>query len=333
MRFKRVMVTGGAGFLGSHMVALLVENDLAEEVVVYDNMSTGTAANIAHNLMLPGKRVTHRLGDVQDAEKLSSVMTGCDAVFHFAANADVRGGIDALSRDVSQNILATSTLLQCMHEHGIKFVVFASSAAVYGDADEFPTDIRAATPNRQTSLYGSTKLACEALLSAHREYFGLQYIALRLVSMLGPRYRHGVVIDLMRKLKDNPDRLALLGNGSAEKSYLHVNDFKAAVLAILDNHSDANGMSGTYNVGHLTTMPAFEVAEHVCAAMGLNPTITTLSPEPRGWIGDAPRVELDVSELRFLGWEPKLWIPDAIFDTVNYLKDKIAPEQIYEPPF
>ena len=194
----RAFVTGGAGFIGSHIVDRLAQ--IAADVTIYDNFSTGQEQFISHHAGNPKVRVVR--ADVLDSERLKEEMAGCDFVFHLQANADVRGGIQRTRVDLEQNTIATWNVLEAMRINEIKHIVFASSATVYGEPDVFPTPESYAP--LQTSLYGASKLACEAMIQAYSEYFGITCYIFRFVSWIGERYSHGVIFDFMKKLRDNP---------------------------------------------------------------------------------------------------------------------------------
>src|SRR6266705_646126 len=200
----KAFITGGAGFIGSHLVDDLLAGGAS--VVIYDNFSTGRTE------FLPpaGERLKMIKGDVLDLPTLIQAMAGCDFVFHFQANADVRGGRENTRIDLEQNTIATWNVLEAMRLNGIKDIAFASSSAVYGEPDIFPTPESHAS--LQTSLYGASKCAGEAMIQAYCEYFGMRCFIYRFVSWVGERYSHGIVFDLMKKLQNDRTRLPLLGD-------------------------------------------------------------------------------------------------------------------------
>ena len=192
----KAFVTGGAGFIGSHIVDHLIAQGAG--VTVYDNLTTGFEANLGGHRGNPAFQFIR--GDILDFDLLARSLAGHDAVFHFQANADVRGGMEKTRIDLEQNTTGTWNVLEAMRLHGAKLIVFSSSATVYGEPDRFPTPEDA--PLIQTSLYGASKLAGEAMLQAYSEYFGIRSIAFRFVSWIGARYSHGVVFDFVRKLRE-----------------------------------------------------------------------------------------------------------------------------------
>jgi len=307
----KAFVTGGAGFIGSHIVDRLVKDGYA--VTIYDNFSTGRHAFIRHHKKSPS--VTVITGDVLDEKALQAAMAGHDVVFHLQANADVRGGITNTKVDLEQNTVATAHVLDAMRVHGIKKIVFSSSATVYGEPDVFPTP-EDYTPI-QTSLYGASKLSCEAMIEAYCEYYDMQSWIFRFVSWVGERYTHGVVFDFMKKLQKNPQELEILGDGKQRKSYLDVQD---GVDGIFYAFTHANDKVNIFNLGHDDWMNVLDLADIVCAELGLEHVTYKTTGGSRGWKGDAPFVHLDTKKLTKLGWRPHVSIAQGVKNTVRYLK-------------
>src|SRR6266851_4006108 len=229
---RRAFVTGGAGFVGSHLVDRLLARGCA--VTVYDKFSTGTERFLEQAARSSSCRVVH--GDVLNGETLTDAMrqSQADVVFHLAANADVRFGTEHPKRDLEQNTIATFTVLEAMRAAGIRRVAFSSTGSIYGEPYVFPTPEDAPFP-MQTSLYGASKLAGEGLIQAYCEGFGFQGYIFRFVSILGERYSHGHVFDFYRSLRGNPNELRVLGNGRQRKSYLYIQDCIDAILLAMQN--------------------------------------------------------------------------------------------------
>jgi UDP-glucose 4-epimerase len=309
---RKALVTGGAGFIGSHVVDHLLDG--GAEVVVYDNLSTGSRGNLAHRESDPSLQWEH--SDVLDLARLRKAMEGVDTVFHFQANADVRGGPQQTRVDLEQNTIATWNVLDAMRASQAKTIVFASSAVVYGEPEVFPTP--ESVPVVQTSLYGASKLAGEAMLQAYSEYFGIRGLAFRFVSWIGPRYSHGVVFDFMRKLRDNPLELEVLGDGTQRKSYLDVRDGVAGVFLALERAVEAKNV---FNLGHDDFLNVLDVARIVIEELGLRDVRIRTTGGVRGWVGDSPLVHLDTARMKALGWRPQIPIPDSIRATVRYLAE------------
>ena len=285
---------------------------LGSSVVVYDNFSTGTRLNLAHHARHPGLRIV--CGDVLDLPALQTAMQGVDTVFHFQANADVRGGMNQTRVDLEQNIIATWNVLDAMRNTGAGTIVFASSATVYGEPEVFPTP--EVTPLIQTSLYGASKAAGECMIQAYAEYFGLRAVAFRFVSWIGPRYSHGVVFDFLKKLSRNPLELEVLGDGNQQKSYLDVRDGIAGIFMALER---APGRKSTFDLGHDDFINVMEVARIVIEEAGLQDVQLRTTGGKRGWIGDSPLVHLETSLMKGLGWQPKISIEEGIRATVRHL--------------
>jgi len=307
----KYFITGGAGFIGSNMAdRLLSESD--NEVVVYDNFSTGRREFLEDALKNP--RFTLIEGDNLDLDSLTKAMKGCDFVFHFAANADVRMGCEHPRKDLEQNTIATYNVLEAMRSNNIKRIGFSSTGSVYGEAEVIPTPEDAPFPI-QTSLYGASKLACEGLLAAYAEGFGFTAYIFRFVSILGERYTHGHVFDFCKRLKDEPGHLHILGDGHQKKSYLYVKDCMEAILTVIRNSKEKVNI---YNLGTDEYVEVNDSVRFICGKLGLTPEFTYEGGE-RGWIGDNPFIYLDTKKVRALGWEPKATIEEGVVKTVEYL--------------
>ncbi|WP_210191189.1 NAD-dependent epimerase/dehydratase family protein [Bradyrhizobium mercantei] len=307
----RAFVTGGAGFIGSHIVDRLAQT--ATNITIYDNFSTGQEQFISHHAENPKIRVVR--ADVLDNERLKNEMVGCDCVFHFQANADVRGGATRTRIDLDQNTIATWNVLEAMRINEVKHIVFASSATVYGEPDIFPTPETYAPI--QTSLYGASKLACEAMIQAYAEYFGIRCYIFRFVSWVGERYSHGVVFDFVKKLKNNSQMLEVLGDGKQRKSYLDVVDGVDGIFYVLEHSNDPKNV---FNLGHDAFMNVLDLADIVVDQLNLKRVQYVTTGGERGWLGDAPFVHLDTTKLKALGWRPQVSIERGIRNTVRYLQ-------------
>jgi UDP-glucose 4-epimerase len=307
---SKALVTGGAGFIGSHVVARLLQDGCS--VAVYDDFRTGRRRFLDAHAGDPRLSVIE--GDVLDAARLHAAMAGADAVFHLQANADVRGGPENTRVDLDQNTVATWNVLEGLRLHGIKRLVFSSSAVVYGEPSVFPTPEEAVTT--QTSLYGASKLACEAMIQAYSSYYGIRADVFRFVSWIGEHYSHGVIYDFFTKLRRDPTRLEILGDGNQRKSYLYVGDGVEGVFAALHG---AEGRMNTFNLGHRNVLNVKELARIVIEELGLRGVKLEFSGGERGWPGDSPFVHLDVSRMARLGWAPRTSVEEGIRRTVRYL--------------
>ncbi len=307
----RALITGGAGFIGSNLADRLIADGY--EVVVFDNFSTGRRDFLAGAATSP--RATIIEGDILDRDRLADAMSGCEVVFHLAANADVRFGTHHPERDVQQNTLGTFSVLEAMRKAGPRRIVFASTGSVYGEPNQFPTPEDAAFPV-QTSLYGASKLAGEGIIAAYCEGFGFEGYIFRFVSILGERYTHGHVFDFCRSLFRDPTALRVLGNGRQRKSYLYVQDCIDAILTALDK---APGRLRIFNLGTASYCEVNESIGWITNRLNVKPEIQYGGGD-RGWIGDSPFIFLDCSRIRALGWSPKLTIQEAVVKTVDYLE-------------
>jgi UDP-glucose 4-epimerase len=309
---RRACVTGGAGFIGSNVVDRLIDRDV--EVVVLDDLSTGRreflrAAVSTDNLTLIE-------GDVLDLATLEHALDGCDWVFHLQANADLRRGLEHPRRDLEQNTIATSNVLEAMRARGVSQIAFASTGSVYGEPAVFPTPEDAPFPI-QTSLYAASKLAGEALIAAYATGYGFTGVICRFVSVLGERYTHGHVFDFYRALKRDPTHLTVLGDGRQEKSYLYVQDCVSALLNAAEHHQGDHG-AHIYNLGTDETLLVDESVAIIAQHLSLAPAIEHTGGR-RGWVGDSPLIRLDTARIRSLGWQPRLTIEQGLVRTLEWL--------------
>ncbi len=314
----KAFVSGGAGFIGSNLVDRLL--DVGHEVTVYDNLSTGLLQFLEYAKDFDRFRLVE--GDLLDEGFLSEVISGHEFVFHLAANADVRFGTEHPRRDLEQNTIVTNNVLEAMRKNGISKIAFASTGSVYGDATVIPTPENAPFPI-QTSFYAASKLAGEGLIAAYCGGFGFQSWIFRFVSILGERYTHGHVFDFYRKLKQNPSRLEVLGNGKQRKSYLYIQDCIDAMLFALEKSNES------VNVLNLGVDGYCEVNDSIgwiCEELGVTPKLE-YSGGVRGWIGDNQFIFLETQKIQSLGCKPKVSIRDGVLKTVQYLKEN---EWIFE---
>jgi UDP-glucose 4-epimerase len=308
---QKVCVTGAAGFIGSNLVDRLLA--LGKSVVGWDNLSTGQERFLADAVRHPHFRFVR--GDNADLDGLADAMKGCDFVFHFAANADVRFGTQHPRKDLEQNTIATFNVLEAMRRSGVRRIAFSSTGSIYGEPEVFPTPENAPFP-LQTSLYGASKLAGEGLIEAYCTGFGFQGYIFRFVSILGERYTHGHVFDFYGKLLANPHQIEVLGNGRQRKSYLYVQDCVDAMLCVI---ARADEPVNVYNLGSEECCTVDDSLRWICGHLGLNPQ-RRYSGGERGWIGDSPFILLDTAKVRSLGWRPTLTIRESVLRTLEYLQ-------------
>lgn len=306
----RVVVTGAAGFIGSNLVDRLVAD--GHDVVGYDNFSTGQ-----RRFLGDAERSGHFTlvtGDVLDLAALAGAMRGAGMVFHLAANADVRFGTAHPRKDLEQNTIATSNVLEAMRSSGVRRIAFSSTGSIYGEPAVFPTPETAPFPV-QTSLYGASKLAAEGLIEAYCEGFGFQAFIFRFVSVLGERYSHGHVFDFYNQLLAHPGELRVLGDGCQRKSYFYVQDTIDAVLRAIEAADDQVNI---FNLGTEEYCQVNDSIGWIAEHLGVDP-VRTYSGGERGWIGDSPFIFLDTAKIRSLGWRPTLTIREGIIRTLDYL--------------
>ncbi len=302
----RILVTGGAGFIGSHIIdALLRQGD---HVVCIDNFSLGKEEHLEHH-----SKNSHfslrRLDLVTDrsAMELLFQREKFDCVFHLCANSDIqRGGKDP-SLDLNRTFLSTFYVLECMRLYNVRDLVFSSSSAIYGDlSGKLNENSGPAFPK---SLYGAGKLAAEGFISAYTENFDLRSWIFRFPNVVGPRATHGVLFDFILRLRQNPKQLTILGDGKQAKPYMHVHDL---VQAILIGWKKSTGSFNCFNVGVDSFTTPDEIAEIVIEEMKLGSVVLSHTGGPRGWKGDVPRFEYDSSKMRKLGWKPSSTSTEAV---------------------
>jgi len=306
------LVTGAAGFIGSHVVDRLLQQ--GHDVIGFDNFSTGLIAFLDNAIQSPRFQLIK--GDLLDCALLKKSMQDVAAVFHLAANADVRFGTHHPHKDLEQNAIATFNVLEAMRVNDVKRIAFASTGSIYGEATLIPTPEHAPFPI-QTSLYGASKLAAEGLIQAYCEGFDFQAYIFRFVSILGERYSHGHVFDFFKQLSANPQQLTVLGNGKQKKSYLYIHDCINAMFVAMQQSQEK------INIFNLGTNEYCEVNHSIgwiCDYLQLAPQKTYTGGE-RGWIGDNPFIFLDCSRIQTLGWKPTLTIQEGIRHTIQYLHE------------
>ncbi len=307
----KAFVTGCAGFIGSNVVNRLLADGI--EVIGFDNFSTGQRRFLAE--AGTNGKFSWVEGDLLDVACLTQRMRGCDVVFHLAANADLRFGIEHPRKDLEQNTIATYNVLEAMRDNGINRIVFSSTGSVYGEAAVIPTPEDAPFPV-QTSLYGASKLAGEGLIAAYCEGFGFQSHIFRFVSILGERYAHGHVFDFYKQLKSDPTKLKVLGNGRQRKSYLYVQDCIDAILLAMEKATEKVNI---FNLGTDNFCEVNDSIGWINETLGVSPKLRYAGGE-RGWIGDNPFIFLDTTKIRGLGWAPKVSIREGVVKTVEFLR-------------
>jgi UDP-glucose 4-epimerase len=298
-------ITGGAGFIGSHLVDRLIENG---EVTVFDNLSSGKKEFVNENAEFVE-------GDVKQLKQLTKAMKDHDMVWHLSANPDVQRGTRETSLDLKENTIGTYNVLEAMRINAITNIAFSSSSTVYGEA-KMPTPEHYG-PLKPISLYGASKLACEGLITAFSDCFDFKSWIFRFANIIGPRLTHGVIYDFIAKLQGSPNVLDILGDGRQAKSYLHVEECVNGMI-----HGVDKGVPDIYNLGCEDVINVTRIADIVCKVMRLSPEYKYTGGD-RGWKGDIPRAQLAVDKMRSLGWVAKRSSEQAVKETVESLVGKM----------
>lgn len=319
MKEKKIFLTGGAGFIGSHLADKLI--GMGKEVICVDNFSSGRIEFINHHMSNPRFKLLKAdllTGDFMDE------MEGCDCVFHIAANPDVRTGAADTKVHLDQNVTVTYNVLEAMRNRGIERMVFTSTSTVYGEARRIPTpeDYGPLVP---ISLYGSSKLACEALISAYCHTFGMGAVSFRFANVVGPRSTHGVTYDFVNKLKSNPKELEILGREpGTQKSYCHIDDCISGMIAGWQAREERYEV---YNIGSDDYIYVKQIADIVCEEMGLEGVEykwTGGVDDGRGWKGDVRTMLLSNEKLKSRGWKPRYSSEDAIREAARYIIGELS---------
>ncbi len=314
---KKVMVTGAAGFIGSHLVDRLLS--MKCEVIGIDNLSSGKEEFLKNAKRKRKFRFIKY--DLLEDEGLEEYMDGVSIVFHLAANPDVRLGESDSSVHLEQNVIATYVVLEAMRAMGVPAIAFTSTSTVYGEAEKVPTpeDYGPLVP---ISLYGGSKLAAEAMISAYAHTFDMRAVIYRFANVVGPRSTHGVIHDFVEKLRKNPDELEILGSEpGTRKSYVHIDD---TIEGIIHGAHVARERVEIYNIGSEDLIDVKTIADIVSEEMGLKPQYrwTGGVDGGRGWKGDVRLMHLDISKLKSRGWQPKMRSADAVRETVRAILGK-----------
>ncbi len=303
----QILITGGAGCIGSDLAAALLER--GHQVTVLDNLSSGKHEHIAN--LLPNPNFKFIEGDLLDPAALDAAMQNVEMVYHLAANPDVKfASGDATDKDLRQNTLCTYNVLECMRRQGVRRLAFSSTSAIYGICERQP--IAEEQAPHPISLYGATKLSCEAMIGAFQHLFAMDCCVFRFANVVGPKVRkrgRTVIGDFIANLRQDPTRLRILGNGRQAKSYLLAEECVEAMLFAIDHAPP--GMH-TFNLGCDDSLSVDRIAEMVASAMGLTGVRYEYTGGEGGWLGDVPRFRLDVSAINRLGWRARYNSEEAV---------------------
>ena len=315
MSLKKVLVTGGCGFIGSHLVDRLIEAGYF--VTVIDNLSAKTTTEFLKHHIDRGRAEFFKY-DIRNFNKLLALDRDYECIFHLAAQPDVKVSVDNPRLDFEVNTVGTFNILELMRQKDIKKMLFASSGGtVYGENPVFPTP--ETQPLRPISNYGAAKAACEMYCSSYSSLYELSITSLRLGNIFGPRSTHGVMFDFYNKLKKEPTRLEILGNGQQRKTYLYISDTVEAFILLYDHLSSGYDV---FNVSSDETITVTEIARTIIEALNLERVRLEYTGGIRGWKGDVPYTSADITKLKDIGWKPRITIKEGIKKYINWLNEK-----------
>lgn len=315
----KAFISGGAGFIGSHLLEKLLRDDAVEVVVVFDNFSSGQPSYLAPAASDP--RLTVIEGDLKNLSDLKKAMEGTSVVYHLAANPDIAKAVTQPDIDFWEGTYLTQNVLEAMRLTNTQQIFYTSGSGVYGEDPEMAF-AETYGPCRPISTYGASKLACEGLISAYCHMFGIFGRAFRFANVVGPRQTHGVGYDFVRRLRDDPSRLRILGNGTQSKSYIHVDDVLEAIA--LAGQDDATRFD-LFNVATDDYITVKDIADLAVKESGLNldQVRYEYTGGDRGWKGDVPIVRFDVTKIKATGWRSSRTSADAVRDSLRAMLTQI----------
>ena len=315
----KAFVTGGAGFVGSHLTRRLLGSGGADRVVIYDNFTSGQRSYLEG--LTDDLRLSVIEADLKDVERLCEAMVGCDTVFHLAANPDIAKAITQPDIDFWEGTYLTQNVLEAMRRTGAARIFYTSGSGVYGEdpSVEFPESYGPCIP---ISTYGASKLASESLIAAYCHMFGLMGRAFRFANVVGPRQTHGVGYDFIRRLRDDPTALRILGDGTQKKSYIHIDDVLEAIFLVAAQKVRPYDV---FNVATEDYVTVREIADLAVKISGLQPGKVKFdfSGGDRGWKGDVPVVCFDCSKIRELGWRSRRSSSEALTAAMEAMRREL----------
>jgi UDP-glucose 4-epimerase len=315
----KAFVTGGAGFIGSHLVGRLLNFERAEKVVVYDNFTSGQQSYLQD--VERDDRLSVVEADLKDAGRVREAMAGCDTIFHLAANPDIAKAITQPDIDFWEGTYLTQNVLEGMRQTGASRIFYTSGSGVYGEdpAVDFPEDHGPCIP---ISTYGASKMASESLIAAYCHMFDLVARVFRFANVVGPRQTHGVGYDFIRRLKNDPAALRILGDGAQKKSYIHVDDVLEAIFLVAAKSLKSYEV---FNVATNDYVTVRQIADLAVAIAGLQPDEVRydFTGGDRGWKGDVPVVRFDCSKIKALGWTNRRSSAEALTDAMKAMRKEI----------
>lgn len=309
---QQFVITGGAGFIGSHFTAELLNK--GHSVLAIDNLCSGTQEHLRP--FLSNRNFSFELMNVEDTEKLTRLLINTDTVIHLASNPDIAKSVSEPRIDFAQGTVLTESIAEAARRANVKNILYASGSGVYGDAGE--AILFENSELNPISTYGASKLAGEALLSSYSYMFGIKTLSFRFANVVGGMQTHGVGYDFLWKLKNDKSKLEILGNGNQSKSYVHVKDIISGVLTAFSRSTRLNDV---FNVSTSDELSVTEIAYLAITISGLDPKSVELkySGGDRGWKADVPVVRLNSSKLRNLGWKTQFTSRSAMHDALTVM--------------
>jgi UDP-glucose 4-epimerase len=311
---SRFFVTGGAGFIGGHLVERLLQRP-GSSVVVYDNFSSGRSWHLES---AGAGRLQVMTGDIKDLGRLKEAMAGSEVVFHLASNPDIARAVREPDIDFWEGTYLTQNVLEAMRQNRVPRLLYSSGSGVYGDTGTTPV-VETYSSMRPISTYGASKLAGEALICAYCHMFDMHALAFRFANVVGPRQTHGVAYDFVLRLLRDPSGLLILGDGSQSKSYIHVDDVLHAILLLNDQGWPERPGFDVFNVATEDYVTVREIADLVVQQLGLDQVAYSFTGGDRGWKGDVPVVRFDSRKLRSKGWSNRRTSREALRDSIDSL--------------
>lgn len=306
----RYFITGGCGFIGSHVAHRLLDKHPEAEVTIFDNLTSGQESYIAD--IRDDERLKLVIGDLKDLDAVIEASKGCDHAYHFAANPDIAKAVTEPSVDFWEGTYLANNLVEACRINGVSRITYASGSGVYGDLGDTPVT-EDHGPLNPVSTYGASKLGCEALMSAYCHMFEMHVAAFRFANVVGPRQTHGVTYDFVRRLLDDPSELRILGDGQQSKSYIHVDDVIDALFLLEERAWQGFEL---YNVGTQDYVTVKEIADLVVEQLGLENVQYNFTGGSRGWKGDVPVVRFNTERIRALGWANRYTSKEALADSI-----------------
>jgi UDP-glucose 4-epimerase len=317
--WKSVFVSGGAGFIGSHLVPWLLRGQAVENVIVFDNFGSGKMSYL--DQVRDDLRLQIVTGDLKDLESVTEAMSGCDTVFHLAANPDISRAVTQPDIDFWEGTYLTQNVLEAMRVNNVSRILYTSGSGVYGEnpTEAFEEDYGPCVP---ISTYGASKLASEALIAAYGQMFEISGRVFRFANVVGPRQTHGVGYDFVRRLTEDPTRLRILGDGSQKKSYIHIDDILDAIGVVAAGTQERYAV---FNVATDDSVTVREIADLALKVCGINPGRTRyeFTGGDRGWKGDVPVVRFNCAKIKALGWKPRRTSAQAVEDALVAMAEEL----------